>query len=121
MTPCAPLSDGHSPACARCWGLHRNRRSTVGSPESGARHDERLDRYWDEVVLGLPGAETGLDPADVAAIHRLRRDVHLPGISATFRRQLRRDLMRTPSLPVSSGPRAFSLDGAWLPERGLER
>ena len=82
-------------------------------PELGATDETLLDRYWDEVVLGLAGTDAGLDPTDMAAIQQLHRHVRLRGTDGTFGRRLRRDLLRTPTLPVSSGPSAFTPDRTW--------
>jgi hypothetical protein len=85
----------------------------VEPPELGATDETLLDRYWDEVVLGLTEAQAALDPTDVAVIQQLHRRVRLRGTDGTFRRRLRRDLLRTPTLPVSSGPSALTPDRAW--------
>lgn len=90
-------------------------------PEPSMGTTEDLDRYWDRLVLGEAEHASPVDPDDETLLQALHRDVQVRDPDPSFQRQLRRDLLRTPTIPVSSSPWGFPverpLDGHSVPRR----
>ncbi len=73
-------------------------------PEFDEERNDAIDRFWDQISQDRPNAAGGLDPADAATIRHLHTFDDRPGPTRAFKTNLREELMRAQTIPVSSNP-----------------